>query len=1142
MSNFTPLKGNCPNCGGTRRDCRQSRDTDLIFCRHDEIAPNLRLVTVDAHGFNVLAEDDGQDNEAARREWRDRQTALKRQRIEQQAKSLSIAQRDRQFRQLIKHCSLSRKHQAKLADRGLTEEQIDILRKRGVLWTWQAGAEIPGTTPSLPGIDRRGKLRQFYGFAIAAVDAQGRILGYQIKPDNDAGYFWGSSQAIDGQSPALPNGELPIGVYRPAGEVAAAEINLGEGGLKPAIAALQYERIFIGAAGGNFASSPEQFRAALAALSLELGTKAVVLNADGGAVGNSHVMLQYAKTFALLEDWGYQVSIRWWGQLEKHHGDVDEIDSDTFHQAHLLTVDQFDAIAVEQQQKQWREQQAQKAREAWQQLKTYTPTHTFEQQFVSSISINSQLLGTDIHALKSDMGTGKTHALAELLKQFQGGAIAIGSRNSLLLQSCERWGDFYHLHQDNAFSLVADPNARIACCVDSLQHFQDCDFDGKVLILDEASSIVKHALLSGTLAGRRDACLSKFEEAVKRAAVVICWDGNNTDITVSYIRQLRGDNCKVVKALNQFKGDRLNVEMIRTVNDEGTVIRSSKAAMEKLEETLQAAAMLPAGTRRAIVVVADSQRHLEALDGVYSEQGFNVLRVDSKTITDPKIRAFLKNPDAYIAEHQPDIILLSPTAESGIDISIKGYWLKGFAFFYGILDTDTQKQILRRCRDCHDWIVSCPEYSLASDDGSRSPFMWRLLKQHSEYLEADAIAALAGQDTDEAINKLLAELRAALESPHAQTALKLEAARNFERQHTRECLQWALEQDGHQVTVVDVAPKSDALHKALKEERDRIITTESLAIFNADPISTSEAAKIKSSFNAGLEERHQAERALLLTRLPGIETTDQWSPELVAKALFKDRQWLKELERWWFLNHMDAAKNRARERWQAAIANPTGAGFPLDIRSDLLMLQALEELGIADLCDGQQRDGNSEDVQNIWGKCKRSKRLKTALGRSPGKLSPVDFVGRLAARVGIVSSGKMKPQSERGSGCDRNYTYSSPDVDPMAKAILQSYDLRFGKYLSEKTAETQTEKATEPDRLTRNNISDIGQGDPPQTPLHTGLYCSPLYIRLNHPGEWWVAAVNDAIATAFPTTGAGWQLPHFIPFEELQPIGNGIAA
>ena len=170
-----------------------------------------------------------------------------------------------------------------------------------------------------------------------------------------------------------------------------------------------------------------------------------------------------------------------------------------------------------------------------------------------------ELLGADIHALKSEMGTGKTQALATLLGQSDLGAISIGSRSSKLLrlQSCERWGHFYHLHQDSVHGLIADPHVRIACCVDSLQHFADSDFDGKIIILDESLSIVKHALMSSTLKGRRDQALQKFEQAIKHAAVVIAWGGNNADIAINYLAALRGEHCRVVKALNAYRGDRL---------------------------------------------------------------------------------------------------------------------------------------------------------------------------------------------------------------------------------------------------------------------------------------------------------------------------------------------------------------------------------------------------------------------------------------------------------------------------------------------------------------------------------------------------------------------------------------------------------
>lgn len=776
------------------------------------------------------------------------------------------------------------------------------------------------------------------------------------------------------------------------------------------------------------------------------------------------------------------------------------------------------------------QQQAQAAaKRAWEKSRRYTPTAEISERYVSNVP-SEELLRGDIAGLRSAMNSGKTEGLIKILAQTDRGAIAIGSRNSLLLQSCKRWGGFYHLHADSAFGLIADRQSRIACCIDSLLHFQDSDFDGKIVILDEVTSIVKHALLSSTLRDRRAPVLAKFEQAMIRAAQVIPWDGNNSDLAIDYLAQLRGPGCTVTKLLNTAPGDSINFELVRSLSADGKLLVSSQGAViEKLGEALRAYRHVEHGPK-AIAAVSDSQRLLEATDTLYSEQGYKVLRLDAKTLATPEGRALALNFTAYLEQERPDLVLLSPIAESGFDIPIRDYFAQGFAFFFGLIDTATQTQLLRRVRYCYNWSVSCPEYTRGDDwEGQRSPFARSLNKQMLEYLQADALAALDGSDRQELAAKFAQLLQAQSESPHHQTAVQLLAARNYERQHTRECLQQALEEAGHSVQLVDLeAPGATTDTEGINRAKAEIIEADSRAILAARDIGIKEACEIRARFQASLDDRRAAEKAFLKARLPGIENTAAWSWEFIAKALYTERGMIKRLERWWLLKNMGAARTRARQLWTEAIE---GNAMLSDVRTDFRQLQALDRLGLADLCNGQGHDSNSEQVRQIWERCKRSKSLQNALGRSPGKLSPTNWAGCLARMVGIASKGTVKPRAERGgSGGDRTYVYQSPADDPMGAIVLNCIARRFEKYLSEPEGETSINQGLEADHLTSKKNTPMVLGDPPLVPAPSGL----------QPGaavRWAAAGLTGRLVALTGTTAsfepAGGGL-FYLPLADLQ--------
>jgi hypothetical protein len=1074
-------RGECPACSGARRDCRQNRSTGIVYCRDTQASPQgWQFVGEDSIGFYMWVEDEGNDRPQRSIEFQPRQH-------KQKAVTLSIQQRDRQFKIIARHSGLSLLHRAKLQERGLTREAINQAYALGMFWTWQSGATIPGIGTGLPGVDDEGKLRQYPpGFAVAVTDSKGKILGCQIRIDapgsNGAKYLWVSSEKIGGSGIHLPNEEVPIGFYHPPAGQDSEVINLAEGFLKPLLIAQLHGVLCLGAAGANFAGSPQLFKEYLEAASTKLGTKSVVLNADAGSVSNPHVIGQYRKLWALAQEWGYQFGIRWWGQVKKAAGDADEISTEVFSTARLLSVEEFEAIVSkhlpEETAASWQDQYAKRARLAWEQSKQFTPTLEVEQQFVQIGA--GVLAGADIHALRSTMATGKTQELARILGQSQSGVLAIGYRNSLLLQSCSRWGNFYHLHSDDAFGLIADPNSRIACCLDSLIHFKPSDFDGKILVLDEATSSIKHGLFSTTLKGKRNQVLELLAEAIKRAALVIAWDGNCCDIAVNYLAALRGVDCTVVKQLNRFQGDRLNVEFVQTVNrtqtDNGEIskprLRDYSPMIRKIQQTVEESRLLPTEVARAIAIVSDSQTLCESMDNLLSSVGARVLRIDGRTVREDWAKQCLTNPNEFIQREHPDVVIISPTAESGFDVSIKNYFRHGFALFLGVVDTDTQCQMLRRFRDCLDWSVWCCEYTTIEEwEGTKSPFAQQLQAQLLDYLEADMRAALEGTDREQLAQNWTKFLQQQTDAPHVRAYLQFLAARNYERSHTRECLQIALENAGHHCKLV-VLDQDAAARAEYKSAKDEVVSTHVRQIFHADTagLDISWAIRVRSTFGGSQEDEYKAEKIMLLHRVPGIENTTEWSVKLVKELLFKDAGSISRLERYWFLKHMEAAKNKAIEQWQTLLEQGAFLG---DVRSDYRYLQALDNLGILSLLERDEALSKDHiDVQRIYQRVKRTKSIQIALRRQPGK-EPMAFIGRLMKSIGVTSRSVLL----RSEGATRGYHYQAPSTDATTKTLLDCISRRLEKYLSAETAESPDISGVTSDHLPPLDNLLVEEGD-----------------------------------------------------------------
>lgn len=325
MSRFILHKRNnpCPICDSVLGNCKTS-DKGIVLCHSfidsDAGVPAWIWVKSDKSGVWGVFVPNAEQKDFDREQWKQRQAErdAQRQRENQKqfATALDIPGRDRAIRTLHKYLGLSSLHRQNLRTRGLSDAQIEA----GYFFTIYPDHKLPpGIPANLPGVAWGKLATKTAGLACPAFDVSGRIIGWQLRVDEttDNKYRWAKGR----KSSHLPNGELPITVCRPVDGVKRFGVRLCEGLLKPFIAAQKTGQICIGAAGGNFAGSHEQLKAALDAINPE----SVTLDADAGAVTNLHIIRQYQRTIELVTQWGYAVNVAWWGQVDKSHPDIDEL-------------------------------------------------------------------------------------------------------------------------------------------------------------------------------------------------------------------------------------------------------------------------------------------------------------------------------------------------------------------------------------------------------------------------------------------------------------------------------------------------------------------------------------------------------------------------------------------------------------------------------------------------------------------------------------------------------------------------------------------------------------------------------------------------------------------------------------------------
>ncbi|MEG4989805.1 DUF3854 domain-containing protein [Microcoleus sp. BR0-C5] len=627
----------------------------------------------------------------------------------------------------------------------------------------------------------------------------------------------------------------------------------------------------------------------------------------------------------------------------------------------------------------------------WRNSRKYTPHCTIDSQYFHALE---PAAGT-ITGIKSGLATGKTQWLKNVIASNpEGKIIVIGSRNGLLLQTAEKCG-FYHLDIHNGYVMLRNPDARICLCFDSLLKLLDSGiFEGATIILDEAESVIRHLLMSNTLKHNREAIKGLFSQACKDASRIVLLDGHLTDYTVNLVTQLAGNKI-TSKHLNKFTANCPKVSVFKTEN-----AKLSPAEKQDFINKILASDC-------PVIVTDCCVPEAEALaETLTKEKGLGLL-ICSKTSMEPDSIAIQTNPDVCIEQKKLAWIILSPSVENGLDISIREKFTDVFGLFCGLLGVNSLIQMLRRVRHPINQIsVLCPEIGLPTNDPDRRSYYENQIKIQ---LESNLLLESMYLTPEELYSSVKASLDKQFNDPLFHAYLRYEAQENLEKSDLRAFLIEALRDGGYEVDEPTIGADESGDHvekkKVYKEK-------ESQEIFDATDISLEEAQEISRSNKARWPERCQAEKAFLKAKLPGIEDTQTWRWEFVHRVKSKDRALLTQLENAWLFNHPDDDEYLQRLKWETGKLEY----FAPDHNSNWLKREALRKLNITQFLTDSGWTNTSPEVQKLL-KDGGRKDARRILGE-PGK-DGIKYVNRLLGLIGIT----LVCRQMRGEDGQRVRTY-----------------------------------------------------------------------------------------------------------------------
>ena len=634
---------------------------------------------------------------------------------------------------------------------------------------------------------------------------------------------------------------------------------------------------------------------------------------------------------------------------------------------------------------------------AWTQL-TYATKIQVHSRYLPELNIpdNTKLVG-----IKSPKGTGKTVALTKVVTEaIAKGAkiLVIGHRVQLVKELCRRFDINYVSEQsdrqqiDNGYGL----------CIDSLHSYSQArfnpdDWSNSLVIIDEVEQVLWHALNSSTCKDRRVEILKSFKALMQNVLAggqVYVADADLSDITLDYLVSLSGLEIEPYIVQNTWNCDRQSWQAYSYTG------KTPQKLVGNLETHIEQ------GGKPLICLSAQkltSKWGTQTLE-TYLQQKFpthKILRIDSESLADPQHPAYgcISNLEKVLVQY--DVVLASPSIETGISIEIENHFTSVWAIAQGVQAENTVRQTLSRLRHNVPRHLWCAKYSF-NKIGNGSTSIPALLSSNQRFTQLN-IRLLQQSDFT-----YLDDLDTGFQAESLLCWAKMAVRFNAGAANYRSSILAGLKAEGHQIidaaeyrpSEIATKPQSDlTLVAAITEISTQNYLSECGEIACAPKLEEREYNALKKKAIKSLSDRRQLRKYELQKRyhLP-------ITPELVS---LDDEGWYQKIRLHYFLTvGRSYLADRDTQVAQKLIERGDGSLFLPDFNSSQLgaIVGTLEILGIPVLLGAEKRElrNTDTDLQSLAAIAHRNRReIKTILNLGIAKnYSPITIVSRLLNKIG----------------------------------------------------------------------------------------------------------------------------------------------
>jgi hypothetical protein len=724
-----------------------------------------------------------------------------------------------------------------------------------------------------------------------------------------------------------------------------------------------------------------------------------------------------------------------------------------------------------------------------------------------------------IHVLSASMYAGKTTRIgADWVKWAveQGwNVLVVAPLNSLGKQTAKDFG-LPHIHdfgtsaeQQQALWAMVSSSHGVSMCPDSTPRIPDWFWSRPLLlILDEANQVEDHLAQGNTLGNRWSNILERFSAAAKHAAesgAIVLSEDCLPDRAVKLMQSVSGcDQVRVFKHTKQ--GAKWDCSVF-----------SGQASGFRVR-TLQA---VQRGDR--ILYVTSSQREARRLERALSKVAPDrkVVRIDSETNQQGAFNAFFEEPAAWLHTNQPDVLILSPSAKSGVSIEgnvpVENAYFSAVYGYFPSLATDTHSQLLGRYRPPVPRFIFVPQFILSSGDESFfSPrAVKRRLHQNTKALtSAYQLGELLEAEGDRAETLLV------IENAVIEYLSEANTVSGAQKSIAHDALVHRLEQAGHTVEQF-----TESKHKPTIElwntVQEELWREDAVAIASCI-ISTEHtpewAYKTLDGLDTTLEQRTLAQKVLWREEFPGVMFDD---PEECYQALCQD---YGSMRRGVLLQagaeNVEAIKQGDRSSIESILGSKIRAIHRLPKKFVRALI--LQRLGILELLNGQtytNTDPRAEAVKKAALHFAKEISYWLRLQIKPEQ-TPVEICNKLLRKFGLKAVAIARPGKRDEH---RSEIWSIDDLqNPVRIRLLEAARRKLSESVS-----PICNREINP----HIQISDTSKA---LTPSSGGWGVGDVVRWGSSLGRWQIESLDGAIAHLRMISSAGYSTFCQKPVSELQ--------